>query len=170
MIKKVKLLPLSILACIVPFIVYSHIYTANSESSVLFMNAGLLSESMNYYKSVFIIASGVLMLSILGYDIIFKSISLENIFKKREQKVVIGMIVFILISWILSSYPITATLGFTGRFEGSLVWLTYVVSVFYSLVYVNTKEDVEYVGCGYLYSLYLMGLIGLFEFFGYGLF
>ena len=101
----------------------------------------------NYYKSVLVNISAFFMLILFSY----KTIVLKQDIKKHILNIVVPILGFIiLLSSTMSDYKSIAFFGNHDRFEGSLVWFSYLVIFF---VLFNTKIDEKY------YKFYYIALI-----------
>ncbi len=170
MIRKIELVPLLALLMLVPFIVFSKVIQLNAEFQEVYLNVSILVDTMTYYKSVMTIFLGFVMLMILAFRWMWKDVDFQNGRIRNYLFVLVGMLLCILVSQAVSSHSETALWGLARRYEGTLVWLSYFLSIVYALQVIKEREDYRTLIVGYLLSLILMGVLGLLELMGWRLF
>ncbi len=69
-----------------------------------------------------------------------------------------------IISAIFSNYKSVAFLGATERYEGLLIWLSYIVFFIAASSYAAAKKRAKLLLCGFILSGLLLGFIGLLQF------
>ncbi|KXS41565.1 MULTISPECIES: O-antigen ligase family protein [unclassified Candidatus Frackibacter] len=116
----------------------------------------------SYYKMVwFLIVTAVAIILFIVY------LRKSNKLKKTYYYLPLGIYAFfIIISTFLSEYKVIAFFGFPDRYEGMFVLLSYLVITFITINLVNTKQDIKFLVGSLLMSAFILGILGIFQYFG----
>jgi len=162
----IQALPLIIFSAAVIFLVRMVVYTRPMEQ--FFWAAGNTQvDFFSYFKMMAIITCAAAALIFILYRVFTKKLAIKRTF------VYIPMLVFslfVILSHIFSKYREFSLLGFNERFEGTLVLLSYMVMLFYTINTVNTEKNVKYVLYPVAVSSFLLSLIGISQAAGHDFF
>ena len=121
----------------------------------------------SYCKMAAIIACAAVVLIFILYRVFTKTLAIKRTFLYIPMLV---YAVFVILSHVFSEYKEFSLLGFTDRFEGTLVLLSYIVILFYTINTVNTEKNVKYILYPVAVSSFLLSLIGISQAIGYDFF
>lgn len=161
-------IPIALIVILLPLIVRFGIYETGLDKVVWTNEEAYSTDLYLYCKSVlFTILSAVLLvLLIVDYKNVIKKLMTEKIIW-----IAFGIyVIFVLVSAIVSDYPLFAWKGSVGQFESAFVLIGYVLTGLYLFVYCQEKEIAKRVPYFFLASTLIMGVIGLFQFLGKDLF
>lgn len=153
-----QLLPIAFFTAVIILITQMASYRRPMAQFFWYSAGNELTDYFSYYKMVAIIICGVLALLILLYRVFDQSLSI------KASPYYIPMAIyslFVILSYILSDYREFALLGWNGRFEGTLVVLSYMVLLFYILNTINTERAVKWVVYPTAVSSAILGLLGV---------
>ncbi len=156
-----QLVPIVIFIAVIIMIVYMKTFTAPMRGYYWHSEKTNFTDFFSYYKSFCIILMAVLVAIMMIYRTVTQSLFI------KKTKLYIPLIiygVFILLSWALSEYPYFAFHGFSERFEGSPVLLSYVFMTFYIINSINTEKNIKLILYGVGISSSLLGLLGISQF------
>lgn len=123
-----------------------------------------VSDVFSYYKSIFIIISGIMASILLIWQVFIKKQRLRN---SIIYYPILGYSLFVVLSWIFSKYTYTATMGYIDRYEGSLVLLSYMFLLIYSFNFIRANEkQVKIIIYALLMSACLLCFIGFSQLLG----
>ena len=129
--------PLMLIICLLPFVVYGHIYEYSGDSFGTFITDTPLSDFFSYSKTLVFGAVGIYMLCRIAYDMTQGRI-------KRPCFVLIlffsVLAISLLISGIFSLNPHIAFPGGYQRFEGTITKLFYLVLALYTYNVIDSAE------------------------------
>jgi len=164
MLKKIKLLPLMIILGVVPLIVRLKVIPTPIGS--LDYMAYPLGENnfdfFSYYKAVSIVS-----LSTIGFILFF--IKCE-IVKTKYYIPLITMGILANLSTIFSPFTSIVLKGVGDRYEGIFVWLSYLIITFLTINLAKTKKDIKILLGAAFIGIFIISIIGSFQFFGLDLF
>lgn len=156
--------PLLIVVCLLPFIVYGHIYEYSGEEYGAFIDGVLLSDFFSYGKALIFGAVGVYMLFRIAVDMMQGRM-------ERPCIVLIACILVMGISLLISSiFALNNELAVFGgyqRFEGALTKFFYLVLALYTYRMIAFPEVWKAVWKGSIITAALECLIGLMQMTGY---
>lgn len=118
-----------------------------------------------FIKMVALLLCGILMLSLLFMS--FRTLC--QIPKEKFLWLLIGYGVFVLISALTSEHVSLSFRGMTGVMQGALVLLCYLLVFFYSMWWARTKGKWRPILVALGICIFLLGLIGLSQLFGFDL-
>ena len=121
----------------------------------------------SYYKSrVLIVCGGILAIFILfNLKSFYKQIRLTWLYV-----FLLGAFLFIFLSTIFSNYLAVAVNGSPNRYEGLLVWLSYLILLLSVVIFIRNTRQISYLVGGLLISASLISIIGLFQYYGMDVF
>lgn len=157
----IKLMPVYAMAAFVPLIVYMKRIKLSGVLYETWKGFDEYGDFFSYYKAAAIIATAFISIIILSLN--SKKPNLEN------QKNFIPIAVyffFALISTIFSEHIQVALWGFTERHEGFLVIFSYLIMCFYTAYIIEKEEEINKVILCMGASCVIIGIIGLFQYFG----
>ncbi len=155
---------LVIIAAVIPlFVHYTRVDISVSESVV--RNGDVVADVFSYYKSQMICFCAFCM------AILFLLYVPEKGIKKYEFKhpvffCGIAFVLFTVISLIMTPYKDIALKGISERFESVWVLISYMVFMIVSFKYCNTKFGMRFFVFGLFAGIFIIGIVGLFQYFG----
>lgn len=168
----IDIIPIVLSLLIIPLTIRLKMIALPEEIYMMWTGKTWNADFFSYYKGVLVILSAVIAV-ILYFLRFFKN---ETVFLKPDKKwgvwyYAIGVFVLlILISSLLSPYKYLSILGAPDRYEGSYVWVAYVILLFYATKYQSQeKKDLVVIGTVYL-LIFIMGIIGWMQYIGKDLF
>lgn len=161
------MVPVIVFTAIIIMIVYMKTFNAPLEGYYWHRDKTTFTDFFSYYKSLYIILMAVLAAVIMLYRATTQSLVIKKT-KFYIPLLIYG--VFIFLSWTLSDYSYFAYHGFTERFEGVWVLLSYVFMTFYIINTINTERNIKMVIYAVGVSSSLLGLIGISQFLKHDLF
>lgn len=172
------LLPIIFVLCIVPFIMRLYVYDSGLEQFPWFPNRKEEIDIFLYYRSVAVVAAGVIMAGLLAYCV-YKE------WKKSKQKNLAGFLsgtrfkgaswvvplkIFALMALLSTLFSEYRSYGFSGiyeQFESIWVVLAYGIIAFYTYYFVKTKADMDVIQKALFVILAVLGFIGITQFTGH---
>ena len=163
--QNIKLLPIYIMAAFVPIIVYMKRIKLTGILYETWRGFDDYGDFFSYYKAATIITTAFISIIILTLS--SKKSTLKN---QKDFIPITFYFFFALVSTILSEHIQVALWGFTERHEGFLVIFSYLIMCFYTAYIIEKEEEINkvvlYIGA----SCVIIGIIGLFQYFGKDLF
>ncbi|MCT4633664.1 MAG: O-antigen ligase family protein [Firmicutes bacterium] len=167
MYNKIKLIPIIIFSAMVPLIMRLKPYAIPQEMFEVYKNTRIHSDFYSYYKMMWIIIAAVLALIVL-LKYFNKEKFLKN-FKSKINILLLILMVFIIVSSIMSPYKSIVIFGFVDRFEGMLVQLAYITMVLYINNFIEDKSDIKCIVKCIIISSGILGIMGILEFYGHNI-
>jgi hypothetical protein len=162
-----KLLPIGLILAIVPLIVFMKELKLDESFAVYWKGSTMERDFFSYYKALwFIILTCIAATFFLFY------VSTRKI-KLMVPKLFIPLGVYILFVFLSSSFSKFHTQAFFGypeRYEGFFTIFCYVLICLITSVLVNSKHDLKYLFYFMTFSVVILSIIGIFQFFGMDLF
>ena len=121
----------------------------------------------SYFKSRILIAITFFMTAAFFFDRFSKGNPLE---KKPLDISVLVFMVAVFFSAVLSEYVSLSFWGFRGRYEGALVLWSYMLILFIASKYTYDEKQLKFLLKGLYFSVFVVGTIGIFQFFKMDLF
>lgn len=164
MLKKIKLLPLTIILGVIPIIVRLKIVSTPIGS--LDYMAYPLGENnfdfFSYHKAIFIV-----VLSTIGLILFFIK---RELIKTKYYIPLIVMGILANLSTVFSPFTSVVLKGVGDRYEGIFVWLSYLIITFLTINLARTKKDIKILLGAAFVGIIIISIIGSFQFFGLDLF
>lgn len=153
------------IVAIIPFIVQLKVMNLSSHLDYYYNWDGsdVYGDFFSYYKSWMIIIFAILSL----YSVYIKSTEefISDYIKKELYIKLMGLFTFfILLSFVFSKYKYVAFFGFVDRFEGTVVWISYIIIMFTASIYLDSRAKVDYVLKALVYSSIVMSIIGFTQY------
>lgn len=153
------------IVAIIPFIVQLKVMdiSTNLQYYHHWNGVSIYADFFSYYKSWMIVIFAMLSL----YSLYVKSTEefISDYIKKELYIKLMGIFTFfILLSFIFSKYKYVAFFGFVDRFEGTLVWISYMIIMFTASIYLDSRAKVDYVLKALVYSSIVMSIIGFLQY------
>jgi hypothetical protein len=163
--KLLYLLPLSFIVGIVPLIVYLKKIPLSQKLMTYWPNK-FNWDYFAYYKMIFLLlATFIALISLFIY--LFNN---WNKFKKTYYYIPLGIYAFfIILSTLVSKHPKIALWGFMDHYEGMFTLLAYLIITVVTINLVNNREDVKFLVGSLIISASVLGILGLFQYFGFDL-
>lgn len=153
-----NLIPIILIAAILPLITRLKMVAVNYSTYAWFPNISQKGDFFLYYKSRFLIAISITMVVFL-IDQAFiqrKNMKVDNTF------IALGIYaMFVVISSVMSDDLKTAVWGGFEQQEGMLVLLGYCIICFYTYNNINNEKDIKVIFLSLLFSAVIMGIIGI---------
>ena len=164
---KLKLLPIGLILCIVPLIVFVKIVTVDDTIVEFWTGQREVVDFFSYYKSTWFIGLSIGALIFCVTYILYckKKIYLSKVY---IPLLIYGFLTFL--STILSEYPSQALWGFPDRYEGFIVILCYLLVCIITSHLIDSEFDIKYLLTFLSISVTIVSLIGIFQYFGFDLF
>lgn len=164
--------PIYMITIIMPFITYMHkMDIPDYVNDILHYSSGKL-DFLTYYKGVFIVLMGLIMVFIIMIDLI---VNIENrdhivmILKKPINISVSVLFLLVTVSYFKSDYKSVSLLGEYITGEGTLHWLAYLVTFVYTQVYFDLSKFDSF-GKGLMASVVIFFVVGLLGYSGLSIF
>lgn len=165
LLNKLYILPLGLIIGITPLIVYYKKIDLGEVISSYWVRA-YNTDFFSYYKMIFFL--GALLISAIAF----------YIYLKKQQKIkktiyyipIAGYLLMIILSTVLSEAKLTSMTGFPDRYEGIPVLIGYCLVVIFAINLINNKNQLKFLFTILLMSAVLIGLLGIFQFYGYDFF
>lgn len=169
-IDKLVLITVIVMTCLVPLLVLMKSVPIPKEIMSFWIS--WTGETYNldlfsYYKSrILIVCGGILTIFILFHlKSFYKHIRFSWLYA-----FLLGAFLLILLSTIFSNYPTVAVNGSPDRYEGLLVWLSYLILLLSMALFIRNTRQLSYLVGGLLVSAGLISIIGLFQYYGMDVF
>src|SRR6056297_919306 len=156
-------IPLLVIVAIVPIIVFGKVLTIEGEELLHWKGAETNIDFFSYYKSV--------IFSVMAYIsfIVLVMLRLTNQFKFKMTKYYIPLLLYglgVLVSFLLSDYPVVAKRGFIEQFQGVWVMIGYALVIASLYNYVEEEKQVKLLSYGFIFSAVIIGIIGMGQYLG----
>lgn len=156
-------IPIVLFMAIVPLLMYAKVVRVPELNVPWVVDATEYVDIFAYYKSVAVILSA--FLSAVMFHYVKKW---EYIDGKRSYITycMFGLMGLVVASFAIADYKTIALWGYKARFEGSLVWLSYIWMAYYTMRVVKTTEQWNWILGSLFASGTLLGMLGLLQFAG----
>lgn len=161
------LYPLIIVMSIIPLIVHQKQTESHLTQYDWFTNETTINDFFLYYKEVWLVIMGIVMLLVLVWKI------KNNKQYQTLPKVLIPAAVYgvcVILSMIFSIDPMRSLRGSMDQFESGLVLLGYVIFMYYAYLLVEDEFDLEFLIKAWLVSMGVLCVIGLLQVLGHDFF
>ena len=164
---KLKLLPIGLILCIVPLIVFMKIKKIDDAIIGFWTGQSEVADFFSYYKATWFIglSIGALIFSVIYILYCKKATSSSRMY---IPLLIYGFLTFL--STILSEYPSQALWGFPDRYEGFIVILCYLLVCIITSYLIESEFDINYLLTFFSISVAIVSLIGISQYFGFDLF
>lgn len=161
------IVPLLILVCIAPLIVYIKIVLLEGVFFEYWTGIKEMRDYFSYNKMLCILlCTGTAAITFIS-ALLKKKIHI----KKVHMYVPMGIYaLLIILSTIFSEYKNVALYGFVQRYEGMLVLLSYIVILFIVINLIDDEKKIKFILGALMISAAIIGTIGIFQYFGLDLF
>ena len=166
-INNAKLMPIYIMSAIIPLIVYMKFIKLEGILYKTWKGFEFFGDFFNYYKSVGIILTAVFALIML---LLRDRREQPDLIKQTDFIPVAIYLFFVIISTFLSEYIVVSLNGFTERYEGMPVLVSYIFICFYTSITVTREAEVKRILTVLGGSCVIIGIIGAFQYFGMDIF
>lgn len=157
-------LPLSLIAGITPLIIhYKKLPLGKVAASYWIKDYNI--DFFSYYKSLIFLA--FILLTIISFYLYLNNDN--NITKTFYYIPLITYLLMIIVSTIFSKAKLTSLIGFPDRYEGMPVLIGYILVVILAINLINSKKQIKFILTILLISAVIIGIIGLYQFFGHDL-
>lgn len=163
--KRAKLFPLIIYIGIIPFIVRTK-ELKFPYMNYLWCDTKVGFDIFAFYKSVFIIGIGFIVLLRLLYLYLKHEID----FKNKYIKLLLTSIFLVVLSYAFSNNQVIAAFGFKDRFEGTYVMISYIVIVIYAIVEIKSIDEIKFVLKISGVFIGVLSIIGVLQYFKFDIF
>jgi hypothetical protein len=145
---------------IVPLIVFYKPVNVPESASLIYGPTETLPDFFVYYKAIILaVGSFTLFFGALFYRLIDDVDFKFDLF----EKLLSGLAISIIVSFILAEYKDVAILGYLDRYEGTLTWLSYIALAYSIYTFVKTKVDFNKIISAFVTSSAVISLIGFFQ-------
>ncbi|MFZ7131958.1 MAG: O-antigen ligase family protein [Eubacteriales bacterium] len=156
-------IPLLVIVGIVPLIVFGKVLTIEGEELLHWKGAETNIDFFSYYKSV--------IFSVMAYIsfIVLVLLRLTNQFKFKITKYYIPLLLYgfgVVVSFMISDYPVVARRGFIEQFQGVWVMIGYALVIASVYNYVEEEKQVKLLTYGFIFSAVFIGIIGMGQYLG----
>ncbi len=160
------LLPLMFVLCILPLIIHVKVYRDYLEDCPFFYSNeyGESSDVFLYYKMVFFITSGCIMLALLVVRTFFSNLKLSFV------KLFVPLGGYALLAFLSAMFSKNSSFSFSGiyeHFESVWVLLGYALTAYYAFLIVSTTKDLEWLMRALTVGTIIMFLLGLSQAFSH---
>lgn len=163
---KLYMIPLIIIAGIIPLIIRYHEYETGLSVFSWFSTEDTNIDFFLYFKQLYFILTCSIMLIIIGFKIYMnKKVKIGPIFIPLG---IYGLLA--LLSTVFSKYSSFGYSGIYEQFESVFVLLGYCLIVLYAYLFINKEEDVLFVFRYFTYGVIILGVIGTLQAFGHDFF
>lgn len=162
-----KLLPVGLILAIVPLIVFMKNIKLDEAFAKLWKGSTNEADFFSYYKMTWLIALTCLAISTFFIYIFVKKIELT------VPRIFIPLGVYTILVFLSSSfsdYHQQAFWGFPDRYEGFFTIFCYVTVCFICAILVTSEFDIKYLSCFLAFSVLILSIIGITQFFGFDFF
>lgn len=153
-----QMLPVFFFTAII--IMITRLYSYQRPMDQFFWSGGenKLSDFFSYYKMVAIVVCAVAALVFLLYRIF-----IQALYVKRSYAYVPMLVytIFVVLSYVFSDYKLFALWGWNDRFEGTLVLVSYMILLFFTINTINSEKNVRWLVYVLAAVSTLLGLLGL---------
>ena len=166
-INNAKLMPIYIMSAIIPLIVYMKFIKLEGILYKTWKGFEFFGDFFNYYKSIGIILTAVFALVML---LLRDRRERPELKKQTEFIPAVVYLFFVIISTFLSEYILVSINGFTERYEGMPVLVSYIFICFYTSITVTREAEAKRILTVLGISCVIIGIIGTFQYFGMDIF
>lgn len=162
-----KLLPIGLILAIIPIIVFMKKTKLDKAFAKIWRGATEELDFFSYYKMTWFI-----VLTCIAVLFFFVYITTKKI-KLTVDKMFIPLGVYAILTFLSSSfsqYHEQAFFGFPDRFEGFFTILCYVAICFICSLLISSEFDIRYLSYFLAFSVLIMSIIGITQFFGFDFF
>lgn len=160
---------LFIVIAIIPIICKANQVSVSGEEYGIIRSSDSISDIFSYSKSVLIMTMGVIITMFMAFQILGED-GFTIDFKSMPVILAGVYILFALVSSVFSSYHHTSFFGASERYEGFFVWLCYMVFMVVAMAFASDKKRLDFILWCFFISAVVVGLVGIFQFFGYNIF
>lgn len=159
---------LAIIVFAVPLIVRIKSFNLTGNAFKFWKGTTVHGDFFSYYKSIWLISLTLLLIIAFSIYILMNQIK----FKKFPLLFIpiATYLVFVFLSFSYSDYKDIALFGFTDRYEGFLVILSYIVICFIASYTVSSTSDLRLIFGFLLGSMVIVSVIGISQFFSHDFF
>ena len=162
----VLLLPVLFLVTVFLFCVRARIAPSYMTDFFWFEKGEYIGDLYTYFRAqLFLAVTGISILYLL-YCVATGKVKL------MKHKVYIPMAVYallVVVSYVLSDYKNIALMGAEGRFEGTLVLISYMLIMFYGMHAVKSEKGVKLIVKAFAIACTILGIWGIMQLCGMGL-
>lgn len=160
-------IPIILIVAIFPLIIRAKPYNASLSDYAWFINSDSYFDYFLLYKKDFFLLLVVMMMLILIIRVLPKKGFLQ--YELQFIPLVIYA-VLILMSSLFSKYREFSFNGIFEQFESVFVVLGYCIAMYYTYMMVKTEKDLNRIMIGFIFCIYIFGIIGLSQFVGHDIF
>lgn len=166
-ISKFCMIPLIIIMCIIPLIMYYYEYDPKLSDFSWFTDASKQMDIFLYYKQLFFLSTCTIMLVFILYKVITdrKNINILPVFIPLFLYGILA-----LLSTVFSEYTAYGIRGMFEQFESIFVILGYCLLVYYSFLFIKTEDDIRFIFKYFLIGILIMVFLGILQATGNDLF
>jgi len=160
-------IPLLVIIGIVPLIVFGKVLTIEGEEFLHWKGAETNIDFLSYYKSVIFSVMAYISFAVLVM------LRLANQIKLKMTKYYIPLLLYgfgVLVSFLLSDYPVVARRGFIEQFQGVWVMIGYALVIVSLYNFVEEEKQVKLLTYGFVFSAVIIGIIGMGQYLGWDLY
>lgn len=163
------LLPLIFIITILPLIVHLKIVPLTGASYDFWNGAKDNLDFFSYYKGIWLLIAATTALFIFIVRLFQSDPKLIKQDLKFYYLAGSVYLIFVILSTILSNYPSIAFNGFTDRYEGVYILVTYILIFFFTTSMVSNEKQVKLIIASLLSGATIIAIIGLFQYIGFDL-
>ncbi|MCX7842207.1 MAG: O-antigen ligase family protein [Clostridia bacterium] len=160
------IVPLMFVLAFVPLVVFLRIVPLGKDAGSIWVNSKFDADFFSYYKAMLLLSCTLLLTAFQLFNIL-KTKALKRTYIYIPAGI---YLLFVILSTIGSAHPEIALWGFPSRYEGALINISYVILLFASINLVTTEKQYRLVICSVIFSSSVIGIIGVFQYFGLDLF
>jgi len=157
-----------LILAVVPLFIGAKYVDVTSSESVVRSSAKIL-DVFSYYKSL-TICFITLFMAIMFFIYIPEKAGKKYNFEHPIFFCGIAFILFVILSFFLTSYKELALIGISERYESMWTLISYMALMIISFKYCVTKFRVKFVICGIFAGIFVVGTIGMFQYFNMDIF
>ena len=161
------LLPLMFIVAVIPLITFAKITVVEGSEMLNWKGGETTLDMFSYYKSVYFTITSFAAFGILCV------LRLTGQIKFIKSKYYVPLAVyglFVLLSCIMSDYPIVARRGFVDLFQGVWVLIGYALVVVSAMNYIKKEKHVKLLLGSFIFVGVITAFIGLGQYLGYDIF
>ena len=156
-----QMLPISFFTAVIIIFTRMVPYERDMTQFYWHTDATQFTDFFSLLKSQMILLTAVAALVYLLYRVITQSLSIVRSYAYLPM---IGYAVLVTLSYAFSDYKEVALWGYNDRFEGTLVLLSYMVLLFFTINTVRTEQNIKWVVYPVAAFASLLGLLGLTQY------
>lgn len=157
------LLPLILISCVIPFIVYFKEYDAKLTNFVWFSETGTANDFFLFYKQWAFVLITCVMIGYIIYQVASKKV---KIVKLGLLIPLLLYTVLVILSSVVSENRYFSFIGSFEQFENLFVYVGYTITIIYSIIIIKEEEQARIFMKCFTISLLIMAFIGLSQAFG----